>query len=459
MELVNSEQAAELLEKAKQEVEAEAKRQQEREAVKDKSDDAARQGAAAGPSRRGGGVDREGLGVYGFSGGLGIDAWLSMAQQPDPAPDEPNEQPLKHPDDAVFETLNDGSTALIVPPGKRLKLDLSAILEGGDARRAEREKRARKRKKRRGRMWGGFLGGGGGEQGAWKGSFKEWMNEYTVTMDIKVQDELPGSGVALIQTALVHAGSGHRNMRGKLVQSEGEALVSSAGGVGVLGTFGDVTKARVRPNRWHRVAVSVKCTDDAKVKGEVLTWVDATSGAVVRSEAVTCNGRFAIDPSALFLFSSAQPAMMNRTIAVRTVRVVARASDDACAKADLARDRVISMFNLEREQEVDEQRQGLSLAPLFAKPRPLWAAPALVGTFGDPFIEGTIFEGSSCLAWSFQVPCHYTRLGSFCLRTRPLTSFARAAPAHEIAPTRRAERADQLPRRGRHRCCSWLSSA
>ncbi len=33
----------------------------------------------------------------------------------------------------------------------------------------------------------------------------------------------------------------------------------------------------------------------------------------------------------------------------------------------------------------------------------MWSAPALIGTFGDPFIEGTVFEGASCLAWSFQV--------------------------------------------------------
>lgn len=51
------------------------------------------------------------------------------------------------------------------------------------------------------------------------------------------------------------------------------------------------------------------------------------------------------------------------------------------------------MFNQEREREIEEQRRGLSLAAIFPKPRPVWAAPALVGLFGDPFIEGTLFEG------------------------------------------------------------------
>ena len=87
--------------------------------------------------------------------------------------------------------------------------------------------------------------------------------------------------------------------------------------------------------------------------------------------------------------------MMARTIAVRTIRVEAKASDDRDAKAGLARDRVLSMFNMQREREVDEKRKGLALASIFgAKPRPMWSAPALVATFGDPFIQGTMFEGS-----------------------------------------------------------------
>lgn len=50
-----------------------------------------------------------------------------------------------------------------------------------------------------------------------------------------------------------------------------------------------------------------------------------------------------------------------------------------------------------------QQRAGLALATIFAKPRPMWATPALVGVFGDAFIENTAFEGSSTLAWSYTV--------------------------------------------------------
>ena len=47
----------------------------------------------------------------------------------------------------------------------------------------------------------------------------------------------------------------------------------------------------------------------------------------------------------------------------------------------------------------------LSLAVLYAKPRPMWLAPTLVGAFGDPFIDGTIFERTTvaALSWSFDI--------------------------------------------------------
>lgn len=52
---------------------------------------------------------------------------------------------------------------------------------------------------------------------------------------------------------------------------------------------------------------------------------------------------------------------------------------------------------------MEEQRKGLSLAPLFAKPRPMWVAPAFIASFGDAFIQNTVLEGSSNLAWSYTV--------------------------------------------------------
>ena len=68
-----------------------------------------------------------------------------------------------------------------------------------------------------------------------------------------------------------------------------------------------------------------------------------------------------------------------------------------------AQDKLISMFNEQRQAEIDRQRKSLSLAKLFAKPRPVWEAVTVVGCFGDAFIEKTGFEGSSVLAWSYTV--------------------------------------------------------
>jgi hypothetical protein len=57
----------------------------------------------------------------------------------------------------------------------------------------------------------------------------------------------------------------------------------------------------------------------------------------------------------------------------------------------------------DRKAEVEKQRKGLCLAELFAKPRPMWNTLVLVGVFGDAFIENTVLEGGSNLAWSYTV--------------------------------------------------------
>jgi hypothetical protein len=84
-------------------------------------------------------------------------------------------------------------------------------------------------------------------RGDWKNSWKEWVNEYTITMDIKVMESIPREGVSLFQTALVHAGAASKSGRsGKLKQTDGEAIISSAGGVGILGSFGTSQRPRSR---------------------------------------------------------------------------------------------------------------------------------------------------------------------------------------------------------------------
>ena len=79
-----------------------------------------------------------------------------------------------------------------------------------------------------------------------------------------------------------------------------------------------------------------------------------------------------------------------------------------------------------------EQRKGLSLATLFAKPRPAWQTPALIATIGDSFIEKTGFEGNSCLAWCYTV---WSRL-DHCLPSlfsQPLPSLFSLTLTHSLS--------------------------
>jgi hypothetical protein len=67
-----------------------------------------------------------------------LEGWDTTAAAPaedSEAPKRELEQQLR---EAEFEVLNDGSMALIMKPGYRLQLDLSEILEGGDAMRLDR---------------------------------------------------------------------------------------------------------------------------------------------------------------------------------------------------------------------------------------------------------------------------------------------------------------------------------
>ena len=132
--------------------------------------------------------------------------------------------------DLSFESLKDGSQALIVQPGYRLKLNLKDLLSGGDEAREQREKRIKSNQKVAAlskesnidaidvdsddddfdSLGDGFseLGGGHVNDGwaidpwatRWFGE-KEFINEYTITMDIKLLDAPPHNGVSLFQTA------------------------------------------------------------------------------------------------------------------------------------------------------------------------------------------------------------------------------------------------------------------
>ena len=167
----------------------------------------------------------------------------------------------------------------------------------------------------------------------------------------------------------------HKTVR----SSDGECVVNGAGGVGRLGNYGDVTKAKVEVNRWRRVVITVDCGGKAAVAqpgqpgqaaggaggkkqkatpkpaSGMVTYVDSKTCAVVDGEGgeFSSKGRYAIDVDhGLFLFSSNDAAAMPGAVAVRYVRVEKVAMDSMTVEADRSRDRVISMYNEQREAEV-----------------------------------------------------------------------------------------------------------
>ena len=113
--------------------------------------------------------------------------------------------------------------------------------------------------------------------------------------------------------------------------------------------------------------------------------------------------RFALDSDALFILSSAQTGMMPGNIAIRTIRVQQVFSTDRDIKLNRAKDKVFSNFTENKKKQATEQRKSLALAPLFPKPRPMWASTTFVGVFGDAFIENTTLEGNSNLAWTYSL--------------------------------------------------------
>lgn len=63
--------------------------------------------------------------------------------------------------------------------------------------------------------------------------------------------------------------------------------INCDGGVGQLGTFGDVSKARIEPGKWHRVVICFKCATQPNEKGELRTWIDTVPGCILKSDEVS----------------------------------------------------------------------------------------------------------------------------------------------------------------------------
>lgn len=151
--------------------------------------------------------------------------------------------------DAKFDVLNDGSTALVLRPGQRLKINLKDLLLGGDESKEERAKAAKKNIGGKGMFRSRFAGFGMKGEGAVGGTFgargktkKIYVNEYTITMDVKLEEAPPPDGMSIFQTGLVQTAEEKRTGQMTVSQSDGECLINSVGGIGIMGTFGDTSK-------------------------------------------------------------------------------------------------------------------------------------------------------------------------------------------------------------------------
>ena len=253
---------------------------------------------------------------------------------------------------AIFETLKDGSSCLILQPGQRIKLNVNNLLDGGDAKNEKRKKKIEKDKKRSKKFayskvgwedWPGLDTGGKGTDMGWdtEFDFKEYINEYTITLDIKLLDNIPNQGIALYQTSLIHSEENKRSGKTTFKKSDGETVISQNGGLGLLGTYGDTTKCKLEVGLWKRVVVAVKCAESPTDKGELRTWIGTEPGVILKEDIISSNERFAIDPDGLFLFSAGQSAMMPGNIAIRSVRVEPVFMTDGEVLANRARDKVI----------------------------------------------------------------------------------------------------------------------
>ena len=65
--------------------------------------------------------------------------------------------------------------------------------------------------------WGGF---------GFSKWFKQYINQYTITMDIKVNDDIPRDGISLFQTDLAYTEENAVSKSKSVKQSEGECTIN-----------------------------------------------------------------------------------------------------------------------------------------------------------------------------------------------------------------------------------------
>ena len=347
------------------------------------------------------------------------------AKEDDTYDEEENPQELTPPREDMFERMADGSYCFRVPAGHRIMLDLRGLrpkagrtAQNDDAfapNRKGRNKARAGRAKAAGTKaaaaavaarTGGAAAGAAGAAGAKANRAATYYAnahlyrdpttyvEYTITMDVRLDGLAPGEDSALFQTSLSRPVEGEASAAGTtrggvtFEPSNGECTVAPNGGVGTLGSFGDVTRHRLRTGRWVRLTIcveakgagpgKVKAGDKEPMRGRMRTWLNGFPLADVIGEEID-GPTYGLRDVSLFLFSAGDPARMRGSFSIRTLRVeTAIFQNTEQVRRFLTEDRLLDRFNEDSEKKVDELRGRLSLAEHL----PRGAAPHLVRAAG-----------------------------------------------------------------------------
>ena len=152
-------------------------------------------GASGGSSMTTGGSSYTmGGGVSSYNKNDSDDEWWLEEDEPQEHIDMDGENSA--PKEAQYEMLPDGSTALVVPAGTRLHINLEELTKGGDAKRLARKIKAENDKKKK---TTGFYGSSFASK--WS---TEYVDTYTITMDVKFENDPPPAGISLFNTALAY---------------------------------------------------------------------------------------------------------------------------------------------------------------------------------------------------------------------------------------------------------------
>ena len=65
----------------------------------------------------------------------------------------------------------------------------------------------------------------------------------------------------MLSTRLYYVHKDIQTKTNKIKISDGEVAMNNQGGIGKFGSYGDTIRNKIIQNKWHRIAITVKCKD------------------------------------------------------------------------------------------------------------------------------------------------------------------------------------------------------